>query len=287
MRSIATGAGLAVLSSAPVVLLLTGRTQVAVSADDEAGTIPLVAVVVPVLVGLLFIRLVPPRLPTMGTVTGAERVALCRQAVLLVALALAFPALALVLHMMPGGDYLYGPVKVLLLLGGAWLVVRRSPFSAPARAHRDRLPRRWYWLGPVPAVAAWAYLLYCSPWGEGERDLSGYRSWDPVLLAGAMLLTFLTASVLEEVFYRMLLQTRLEALLGRWAGITVTALLFAAMHVHRVGDGPLWEITTVVIAFNGGFGLFVGYLWSRYRNIWALIVVHGAVNSVGLLPLLF
>jgi uncharacterized protein len=101
------------------------------------------------------------------------------------------------------------------------------------------------------------------------------------------LLTFLTASVLEEIFYRALLQTRLEALLGRWPAITATALLFAAMHTHRIGAGPLAETVAVVLVFNGGFGLFLGYLWARYRNIWSLVVTHGAVNSLTLLPIFF
>ncbi|MEU4392264.1 CPBP family glutamic-type intramembrane protease [Kribbella sp. NPDC023855] len=28
-------------------------------------------------------------------------------------------------------------------------------------------------------------------------------------------------------------------------------------------------------------GLFLGYLWSRYRRMWPLITVHGAVNFSG------
>jgi len=59
------------------------------------------------------------------------------------------------------------------------------------------------------------------------------------------------------------------------------------MHVHRYGDGPAWEITAVILVSSGGLGLLTGYLWSRYRNVWALIVLHGAANSLGLLPLLF
>src|SRR3712207_9089246 len=64
------------------------------------------------------------------------------------------------------------------------------------------------------------------------------------------LITFMTASVAEWLFYRVMLQTRLEALLGRWPAITATALLFAAMHTHRYGDGPVWEVTAVVLAFK-------------------------------------
>lgn len=59
------------------------------------------------------------------------------------------------------------------------------------------------------------------------------------------------------------------------------------MHVHRLGDGPLWMMLAIMLAWNGGFGLFVGYLWSRYRNVWAIIAVHGVVSSLTLLPLLF
>ncbi|MEE6258828.1 CPBP family intramembrane glutamic endopeptidase [Plantactinospora sonchi] len=286
MRSrVFTGVGLTLLVAAPSTLLLTGHTRIAVSADEEAGAVPLVVVVLPVLVGLLLVRLVPPGLPALPTPLAEHRRPLVRQAAGLVLVAVAFSAVSLALWSVPGGELLYGPVKLLFLLGAGWLLVRRWPAPSPAGRHRARIPARWYWLGPLPAVAAWGYLHFYSPLG-GEQDLSGYEAWDPVELAVAALFTFVTASVAEELFYRVLLQTRLEALLGRWPAITATALLFAAMHVHRYGDGPFWEVTAVVLASNGGFGLFVGYLWARYRNPWWLIVVHGAVNALNLLPIL-
>ena len=100
-----------------------------------------------------------------------------------------------------------------------------------------------------------------------------------------MLFTFVTASVLEEIFYRVILQTRLEALWGRWPAITASTLLFAVMHVHRYGDGRFFDITLLILVSNGGLGLFAGYLWSRYRNVWAILLVHGAINALALLPL--
>jgi membrane protease YdiL (CAAX protease family) len=208
-----------------------------------------------------------------------------RQVVGLVAIAVVFPIVSSV-RSAPGGDLLYPALKLLLLLGGGWLVLRRWPVPSPARRHRALLPRRWYWLGPVPAILAWAWLGYFSPLA-GDPDVSGYAAIDPAFLAGVTVFTFLTASVTEEIFYRVLLQTRLEALLGRWPAVTASALLFAALHVHRYGDGPAWEITAVILVSSGGLGLLTGYLWSRYRNVWALIVLHGAANSLGLLPLLF
>jgi len=278
-----TGFGLTMIGGAPLWLLATGRSEVTTSADVEASPVTVAAVVVPLVAGMLLARLVPPRLPVLRPAVADARAALTRQVVGLGAVAVAFATLALPLG--PGSVW-YGPVKVALLLGGAWWVLRTWPAAPPGgREHRRALPGRWYWLGPVPAVVGWAWLAYHSPLA-GPSDLSGYRAYDPMVLLAAMLLTFLTASVLEEVFYRLLLQTRLEALLGRWPAITATALLYAAMHTHRVGTGPLADTVAVVLMFNGGLGLFLGYLWSRYRNVWAIVAVHGAVNSLTLLPLL-
>ncbi|MDG4765674.1 CPBP family intramembrane metalloprotease [Solwaraspora sp. WMMD406] len=277
-------AGLTAIGGALAWLLLTGRTEIRISADAEAGAVPLSAVVIPLLVGVLLTRLVPARLPTLPLVADDARTALVRQTLALLAIAVAFPLLAFGLG--PASVW-YGPVKVALLIGGTWWVLRSLAAPSPgAVEHRRAIPAGWYWLGPLPAMVAWGYLSYYSPL-RGPDDLSGYRDYDPVFLAGAMVLTFLTAGVVEEVFYRAVLQTRLEALLGRWPAIVVTAVAFAAMHTHRIGDGPLAEVVAVVLVFNGGFGLFVGYLWARYRNIWALIVTHGAVNSITLLPIFF
>ena len=270
-----TVTGLALLVGAPIVLLLSGRTSLATSADAEAAAVPLAAVVVPYLVGLVLIRLVPPALPMLEP--GADA-AVRRQIPWLAGLALVFPAVALV-----APDWLYPIAKVLILLCGAWLVLRRFPAPSPARAHRERLPRRWYRLGPLVVILVWGYLFFYSP--LAGRDLAGYEDWDKVTLAVVALYTFLTASVLEEIFYRVILQTRLEARWGRWPAITATALLFTAMHVHRYADGSFVDVTLLILTSNGGLGLFAGYLWSRYRNVWALIVVHGAINALGLLPL--
>ncbi|MEU4425458.1 CPBP family intramembrane glutamic endopeptidase [Actinoplanes sp. NPDC024001] len=280
-----TIAGLILIAAAPILSLLLGRTELATSADEEAPPVPLAGVVVPYLIGLLLIRLVPPRLPQLEPAAGAGREVLRRQARWLIGLALIFPVVGLLLKATPDGELFYALAKVLILLAGAWLVLRRIPGPSGAREHRRAVPRLWYWLGPVPAIAVWGYLYFYSPLIGDRGDLSGYEDWDRVTLAAVMLYTFLTASVLEEIFYRVILQTRLESLWGRWPAITATALLFALMHVHRFGDGPFLDITLLILISNGGLGLFAGYLWSRYRNVWAILVAHGAINSLVLLPL--
>jgi membrane protease YdiL (CAAX protease family) len=277
-----TFVGLGLFAVAFAGLLLSGNTEVRISADEEAGPVPLAAAVVPVLAGLLLTRLVPPRLPALPVLVDG-RPPLARQAYALVGLALAYPVLLL----LTGTGPWYGVIKVAVLLGGGALALRIWPADWPgARAHRGVLTPAARWLAPVPVLAAWGYLFLYSPLG-GDRDLSGYQQYDRVVLAGAMVLTFLGASVAEELFYRVMLQTRLEALSGRWPAIVATALLFTLMHVNRLHDGPVAVMLAVIVVFNGGFGLFVGYLWSRYRSLPAIIVAHGAVNSLPLLPIFF
>lgn len=280
-RNALTTAGLMIMIGAALVLPATGHTEIRTSADAEAPATPWLGVVVPILAGLLLIRLVPLRLPALVPVDAAQRPTLTRQAWALLGIAVLFPVLVPFL----GRDLLYGMVKVALLIGAAWLVLRVWRAPSPAAAHRRTIPRLWWALGPVPAIAGWLYLSEYSPLA-GSGDLSGYRDLDRVYLVIVMVFVFLTAGVTEEVFYRAWLQTRLEALHGRWLAITVSALLFAAMHVHRFDSGAFWLSLATILAFNGGFGVLTGYLWARYRNLWANIAVHGAVNAVPLLPLL-
>lgn len=143
-------------------------------------------------------------------------------------------------------------------------------------------PRRsWRWLAPIPAVLAFGWLSVLGPLAPPLPTAEDYP--DPVYLAVGATLTFFTANVLEEVFFRGMLQTRLEALFGRWPGILLAALLFAWLHLPTHGQGSLPLTLGAIVAFQGFFGLFTGYLWSRYRNLWAPIAAHTAMNTVPLL----
>ncbi|MDP9793665.1 membrane protease YdiL (CAAX protease family) [Catenuloplanes nepalensis] len=269
-RVVLTAVGGALFVLAPLLLVLTGNTEIVTSSDDGAGGRPLWTAVVPVLVGMALIRLVPPSLPRMPVVEGGARTAIVRQVWWLAGIAVAFPVLVAVVG---GQSPAYPVVKVVLFLGGALLVTRLVRAELP-----QAVPARWFWV--VPAIAGWGVLAFWVP-----SDLAVYREMDRVFLVAAMTITFLTASVLEEWFYRVTLQTRLEAVAGRWPAIVATSLLFAAMHIpSHLGDGHVWVSLGAMIAFQGFFGLFAGYLWSRYRRFGALVVVHGAVNALPLLP---
>ncbi|GAA3130545.1 hypothetical protein GCM10010466_21490 [Planomonospora alba] len=270
----ATAAGAGVFVFAYAWLAVTGRTEITASADPGAATSSLWAAAVPPLAALLLTRLVPPGRALPEPLAGLPRERLAREARVLVAAAVAFPLVVAGLAVAgQPRDAWYAVVKPLLLLAVPLIAFRLLRRGGPAAR---AIPRPVVWLAPLPAVAAWFVLAEIWPF----RLPLTQELPDPVTLAVVSLFTLLTASVLEEVFYRGWLQTRLEALYGRWPAILATSLLFAAMHVSHLKAGDVGAGLAAMVARQGMDGLMLGYLWSRYRNLWAPIGVHVVVNLV-------
>lgn len=249
--------------------LLLGNHRITPSADPGAGTISVWAALVPAVAAIALARLVGPRSDQPVPLEQLPRDRIARETWILLALAVAFPIAA---YGTAHGLW-YPPLKVLLLLVVPLVVFRLSRGTGPvARA----IPKPVVWLAPLPAVGVWFVLTEVWPFARPlTQDLP-----DPVTLAIGSLLTALTAGVLEEVFYRGWLQTRLEALYGRWPAILATSLLFAVMHLDRVRPEAIGIGLASIVAYQGMFGLMQGYLWSRYRNIWIVIGVHLVINLV-------
>ncbi len=66
---------------------------------------------------------------------------------------------------------------------------------------------------------------------------------------------------------------------GAWPGIVLASLLWAVWHVGIQGTGFLAADLASVVVGQGVQGLFLGYLWSRYRLMWPILTVHGAINA--------
>lgn len=276
-RAVTWGGALLFLS-APVYLLLSGNGEVTTSSDAGAPSTSLWTVIGPLAAGLVVALLVPPR--STGLAPPAARP--LRETWVMVGAAVGFPVVVggVVLAGVPNGGW-YALVKLVVLLAvpPAALLAWRKAGPPKQRWHG---PARWLW--PLPAVAVWAYTEYFSPWRAPALDPADYP--DLVETAIIATLTFLTASILEEVFYRRWLQTRLESRLGSAAGVVLTALLFAGMHLptHHPHADPIADVAGV-LAFQGVFGLLTGVLWARHRNIWIVIAVHAATNAASLMPL--
>ena len=270
-------AGLLLMVGSALWLVLTGHTGVRYSADHD-DTVPMWFRWVPAVVGLVLVRLTPAATAAAPLTQRRPRL----EAGFLLAAAVLF---AVTLRLAGGGEPAHILLKLLLLLGVPlavfWGSRRRGTAWKPAGVEPD-VRRRW---APTVPVAAWLVLSYASPLALPPSDYA--MTVDLATLVATVVVVFLVNSLLEEVFYRRWLQSRWEAILGRWPAIVLASLLWAAWHVGIQGSGDLPVDLASTFVNQGVVGLFLGYLWSRYRVMWPVVAVHGAVNALPvLLPLL-
>jgi membrane protease YdiL (CAAX protease family) len=225
---------------------------------------------------LLLILLLPGSSSGNNPFTNENRKVLVRQSTILTTLALLF---FIGLLLVPGDDLsIYFPIfKILLLLTGP---VMMFSMYKEKRSKNNRLSSHTYlkdnqWLYPSIVIIVWIILYFFSPLASPE--VPEYEMDLIVLIIGASF-SFLMNSVLEELFYRVWLQTRLEALLGTWPAIMVTSLLWAIWHMAIQGGDSADIAFSNVIVNQGVMGLFLGLLWAKYRNVWVLIIIHGLIN---------
>jgi membrane protease YdiL (CAAX protease family) len=105
---------------------------------------------------------------------------------------------------------------------------------------------------------------------------------------GALLPLF-TAALPEEIFFRGILQTRLEATVGRAAAIVLTPVLFTAWHLppryllaHGV-EGRAGDLGSVLLGTGVPvliIGMLFGLAWDRYRNLPTLIAAHWGIDTL-------
>lgn len=167
-------------------------------------------------------------------------------------------------------DYFY-IYKLIFLLFVPLIIFKWKPYKIKFYSHSAKKQ----WKFALIPVFVWIFMYYFSPWGSTESNT--YEINFLILLTGA-LVSFLLNSVLEELFYRVWLQTRLELFLGTWPAICVSALLWAVWHVTIQSAGTIDVTIANSIANHGLMGLFLGLLWSKYRNFWVLVIVHGLAN---------
>ncbi|MGI5273399.1 CPBP family intramembrane glutamic endopeptidase [Nonomuraea sp. CA-218870] len=265
-------AGLALIAGAALWLALNDSTGIRYSAD-HTDTVPMWHRWIPALTGLVLIRLLPPRATTPDVPQARGRL-LHLHAILLLVSAVLFAA---GLWLSGGGEPAHTVLKLILLLAVPALLFWWARRGSTDRGHLHERPAAWRHYGPIAPVAAWLVLTYTGPLAVPSSDYAARV--DLVTLVLTIVVVFSVNSLLEEVFYRRWLQTRWEHLIGRWPAIVLTSLLWAAWHVGIQGTGHLPTDLSSAFVNQGVQGLFLGYLWSRYRLMWPVLVVHGAMNA--------
>ena len=121
------------------------------------------------------------------------------------------------------------------------------------------------WLGaPAPPVA---------------HDLLQYIATVDTLaeLLTLILAAVIVAAVVEEIFFRGLLQGALVAMLGprwRWTAVLVVAAGFAAIHL----GGVTWHALPGLMTL----GVIMGWLYERSGSLWPAIALHAAFNALNI-----
>ena len=258
----------AVIALAALVVVLTVMPEGAsVSSDPGAPVVPWWVVLLPPAVGIA-LTLAIPRCQIVMAAEVEDRGRFTASTAVLAGLAVAFPLLVGLLDL--GGSEWYVLAKLVLFMVVPGVVV------AVVRGVRiQRVRSAWRWWAPAAVILVWTLLSQVAPWNP-RHDLSDV---DPTMLVVSATATAITAGLGEELFYRRWLRTRLEAGLGAAPGIALAALAFALMHLGSHGSGePLVDVARVIVA-QGSFGVFVGVLWWRYRNLVAIVVAHLIVNG--------
>lgn len=256
----------AAMAVASLIIVLAETPQGwPVSSDPGSPVIPLWVVLLPPAVGIVLSLLLPLRVPRLPVI-AVDRRRLLATTTALIAIALAFPVVATY-----ASSEVYALAKVLLFLLVPGVVVLWGRDAVRIEAPRAA----WRWWAPLIVVAVWTVLSQVAPWNPS----ADFGDVDPVLLIVVATSTAITAGVFEELFYRRWLQSRLEAVFGPWPGIALASLLFGLMHVGTHGSGSAMLDAAQVIIAQGSFGLFMGVLWWRYRNLLMNIAAHIIVNG--------
>jgi membrane protease YdiL (CAAX protease family) len=178
----------------------------------------------------------------------------------------------------------------------AFVVLPAALISAVGRykiADLASISLRWRQLVPALLMAL-AALFMQSVLGRGLHDIreAHLPMW---VLAVATPLSFawlmIEVGVVEEFFFRVLLQQRLAAVLrSPWGGLVVAALLFGLVHApgfylrpaatqEALGAHPsIFMAVGYSIVLTSLAGLFLGVLWMRTRNFAVAVIAHAATD---------
>jgi uncharacterized protein len=148
-------------------------------------------------------------------------------------------------------------------------------------------------------VALWMSLLLVGfqvVFGRGPSEIqqSGLPWWSLALGAPfAYLWLILEVGLVEEFFFRVLIQSRLAALTkSETGGVVLMAVLFGLAHapgmylrtgstLEALGPSPsLFMAVGYAIVVTSVAGFFLGVLWVRTRNLPVLMLVHAAGDLV-------
>lgn len=88
------------------------------------------------------------------------------------------------------------------------------------------------------------------------------------------LVMFVFVGFVEELMFRAIVQTKLEDIFGKTAGLLIASAIFGVMHISS-------------FAFMFVSGIIIGFVFQKTRNVILTTIIHGTacVFAYGLLPM--
>ena len=109
-----------------------------------------------------------------------------------------------------------------------------------------------------------------------NESYPGYSEIYDVISKGPLLLqivsTVIMAPVLEEVLCRGIIYNRMREMSNFYVSALVSSLLWAAAHLNMVQG-----VTALL------FGLFLAFLYERFKMLWITILSHGLFNLIAVI----
>jgi membrane protease YdiL (CAAX protease family) len=186
----------------------------------------------------------------------------------------------------PARDVLAMITKLLVFVAVPWILFDRTGPQLRMN-RRDAI---------VTVVMSAVLILFQFAFGRGPGLIADAHL--PLgTLIGAIVFAFvwlaIEAGLVEEYFFRRLLQTRLETLTrSRAGGIVITAVLFGLVHAPGLylrpghtgedfgGQPSLLFAIGYAIVILSPTGFFLGVLWSRTRNLAIVVAIHAATDLI-------
>lgn len=180
--------------------------------------------------------------------------------------------------------------SVLVTLAGAVFVLVRKERMPVTKPPKGFAPARFLLIMLLWAVI-WTAVQFCLIMPAQNHLLNDTRNVDafaevyqnlPNLLL-FLALSWTLAAVVEEIAFRGFFQNRLISLftnrrLGIIVAVTFTSALFGLMHAEQ---GVVGVMVTAVDS------VFYSVIRYRYRTVWASVLVHGFMNTIGLIAFHF
>ena len=163
----------------------------------------------------------------------------------------------------------------ILLLPAAWCLFNRD--STGNGFHFQSNWRRGLVVGTLAAI------IYLLPLAVYRLQMQNYKLQFPS--EGVIWLNWILGSpAAEELFFRVLLLGKLEAIWKTPAAIAISAFCFGLFHVpqwlmenDRIGWWLLASFLSIV-----GYGVVFGVLFRRTNSLWAALLPHIANNFVAI-----